>query len=148
MSNQNINIPQPVLEEHLLIEQCAPELTLTQGLKSRVMAECIGEVRKAKRGRRLRRFAMASVAACMVLGICLITPNESSTASEGTALVEESAASPATRASSGTVRAGVFHGIAVDSAKPTRKPGSGADDAIEGLNRRSNIMRADMIPGL
>lgn len=145
MSNQNINIPQPVLEEHLLIEQCAPELTLTQGLKSRVMAECIGEVRKAKRGRRLRRFAMASVAACMVLGICLITPNESSTASEGTALVEESAAS---RASSGTVRAGVFHGIAVDSAKPTRKPGSGADDAIEGLNRRSNIMRANMIPGL
>ncbi|HAD58125.1 MAG TPA: hypothetical protein DCG12_02600 [Planctomycetaceae bacterium] len=148
MSNQNLNVPQPVLEEHLLIEQNAPELTLTHGLKSRVMAECIGEIRKSRRSMRLRQFAITSVAACVVLGICLMLPEGPTDVSEGTAGTDATEAAEPRRHSTGTVRAGVLNGIAVDSARPGKSSGTGTEEVMEGINHRNNIMHGTMIPGL
>ncbi len=90
MNKPSPNLPDPVLPEHQLICNAAPNVTLSSGLKSRVMVSCQHQIALARWKFRLSLGISILTACCILLLIVRPGPEHSPQDSLSTEAVEPS----------------------------------------------------------
>ncbi|MEZ6129101.1 MAG: hypothetical protein R3C59_10500 [Planctomycetaceae bacterium] len=143
--HSNLQLPGPVLPEHLLIRDSAPVPQLSAGFRARVMSECTVSIMHARRIRRWKFAGTAAAVCALSLLIATVLPGTDSSSSH---LVEPDAQQSAEP--HGQNSSYPSSSLAADIPQPAtnRKPEKTEGiEVIESLNRRQQqLFDAGMLP--
>lgn len=146
MSKRNLNLPEPVLPEHVLIRDSAPIPEFSAGFKSRVLSECKTSIAKSTRMRRWKYAGATTVVCCLGLLFCISLPKGDQPTNM---VVQPTPSTPSHYTSPGSLGVpSAVGGMAVDMPKPTsvvEPERSQMNQIIDTLNNRGKLLDANML---